>query len=656
MQHFDNSWELLDDHDFILGLFQSDGNQFLSLFPSCTTALCGRCHQLDVSKDDFIFKDTVFCLKITAQCSQDDRIIAKNMDVIVRKIESGLKISSARTDLRTPTLSLCRDFGTNMEPHNIKVGLPRLPAPGSPTCFDLIRRWLVTCDEQHSGCRSHSPPELKRLPTRLIDVDSAQSPDSIRLHEVSPEDREQPERFKYIALSHRWGDKQAHKHFPTTTDNVDRRRKEMPVDTLPRTFRDAVNVTRRLGVRYLWIDSICIVQEGHLRDFETEAKHMETVLHLAYVVIAASRTTGTSGGFLGSRPERKFVILPTESEHSMFVCENIDNFQQEIVEGEMNKRGWVLQERALAQRTIYFGGVQTYWECGEGVRCETLTKMKNNKEEFLGDPNFPEVALNSTKGGRIRLIESLYKQYSTLEFTRDYDRPLAIAGLEQRLIRAFNTKGGYGVFQLYLGRTLLWKRGPSTTLRKIDFPPEQKFQVPSWSWMAYSGAIDFVDAPFDEVDWSENLEFPWESASQWTSSTGDPSSSNVLHTIAWDFDEGKGGSELTYDHGAPPTGSVMKCVIVGKEKWKGSVVKHQQRHFVLVVTPRAAARKPDEYVRIGADVDAESTFVFFRYVLQGAQPNMFEVNQQGAVRLDRKPRVRRGWRSHRDRYRFEIEG
>ncbi|KAF5003962.1 hypothetical protein FDECE_9525 [Fusarium decemcellulare] len=494
------------------------------------------------------------------------------------------------------------DNKTNAKQSEIKVGLPRLPAPGSSAFFDLIRHWIVSCDEQHPKCKSRSPSELKRLPTRLIDVGSERGPGVIYLRQLSSEDRQQPERFNYTALSHRWGDGRVHRHFSTTTDNVDCRRKGIPVDSLPRTFRDAVTVTRQLGVRYLWIDSICIIQEGDLRDFETEAKHMETVFHLAYVVIAASRTTGTSDGFLGGRPEREFAALPISAGYSTFACENIDNFQHQIVEDEMNKRGWVLQERALARRTIYFGGVQTYWECGEGVRCETLTKMKNNKEEFLGDPNFPDVALNSTKGGRIRLVESLYKQYSTLEFTRDYDRPLAIAGLEQRLIRAFNTKGGYGVCQLYLGRTLLWKRGQSTTLRKIDFPPEQKFQVPSWSWMAYNGNIDFVDAPFDEVDWSENLESPWVSASQWTSSTGDSTSSNVLHAIAWDFDEGKGGSGLTYDYGAPPTGSVVKCVIVGKEKRKGAAAKHQQRHFVLIVTPRAAARKPDEYVRIGAGI------------------------------------------------------
>src|SRR5215469_7798924 len=104
----------------------------------------------------------------------------------------------------------------------------------------------------------------------------------------------------------------------------------------------------------------------------------------------------------------------------------------------------------------------------------------SNKAAFLGDPNFPNIATNSTNGGRIRLYESLYKQYSRLQFSRDYDRPIAIAGLEQRLIRAFDTQGGYGVFERYFGRSLLWQRDSDVArMEKIDFPGEQQFRMPT---------------------------------------------------------------------------------------------------------------------------------------------------------------------------------
>ncbi|KAM5354863.1 hypothetical protein ACJ41O_001509 [Fusarium nematophilum] len=485
-------------------------------------------------------------------------------------------------------------------PQDVRVGSPTVFKTQSPAYFTLIRGWIKDCDENHSRCKSDDSVGPARLPTRLIEIGQ----DTIRLHLVGPADREKPHMFQYIALSHRWGDKSIHRHqdFMTTSDNIADRRKGMPIDALPRMFRDAIEVTRKLGMRHLWIDSICIIQEGDLCDFETEAKHTETIFRLAYCVIAASRATGTSDGFLGTRPSREFVTFRGSSRGPVYVCEAIDDFQHDIVEGELNKRGWVLQERALARRTIYFGGVQTYWECGEGVRCETLTKTKNNKEQFLGDPNFPTVATNSSKGGRIRLFESLYKKYSTLQLTHACDRPLAIAGLEQRLIRAFDTKGGYGVFELYLERTLLWKRASSTGLGRIDFPPEQRFQVPSWSWMAYTGPIDYVDAPFSEVDWNKDLRSPWASASNWTSTTGDSAFSHVLQAAAYDIDLPKSGPGIVYDSGAPPPNSPVKCVVVGKEKQKDLVDKAEQRHFSLIVAPRLAARKANEYVRIGVAV------------------------------------------------------
>jgi len=182
-------------------------------------------------------------------------------------------------------------------------------------------------------------------------------------------------KFRYIALSHPWGDAKIHDHFVTTVKNIEDYKAEIDIEKLPKTFRDAIEVTRQLGVQYIWIDSLCIIQ-GEGGDFQDEAKYMETVFRLAYCVIAASRATGTSDGFLGTRQEREFAMFETRSKDPLYVCEAIDDFQHDIIEGSLNKRGWVLQERALARRTIYFAHMQTYWECGEGVRCETLTKMK----------------------------------------------------------------------------------------------------------------------------------------------------------------------------------------------------------------------------------------------------------------------------------------
>jgi Heterokaryon incompatibility protein (HET) len=188
---------------------------------------------------------------------------------------------------------------------------------------------------------------------------------------------EQSKAIRYIALSHPWGSGKENDHFCTTTANIaERLSKGISVDQLPSTFKHAVQVTRALGLQHLWIDSLCIIQ-GDDGDFTSEAKHMETVFSSAYCVFAASRAKRTSSGFLNERQNRKFVRFEAKSPgQAFYVCEAIDDFQNDVIDGHLNKRGWVLQERALARRTIYFTQNQTYWECGEGVRCETLTRMK----------------------------------------------------------------------------------------------------------------------------------------------------------------------------------------------------------------------------------------------------------------------------------------
>ena len=232
------------------------------------------------------------------------------------------------------------------------------------------------CDksETHIGCRSRS---RARLPTRLIEVGTLVAP-ILRLVENIPEVAPSA---GYIALSHPWGDTSAYEPFMTLRKDQSGRnhtfeafQSSIPYDQMHATFKDAVIATRHLGVRYLWIDSICIIQ-GKDGDFAQEAKRMEDVFSGAYCVLAASRARSQLDGFLGPRPQREYVKFQSGKEKPFYVCKTIDNFNKDVIEGSLNKRGWVLQERALARRTVYFTENQAYFECGEGVRCETLTRM-----------------------------------------------------------------------------------------------------------------------------------------------------------------------------------------------------------------------------------------------------------------------------------------
>ena len=199
----------------------------------------------------------------------------------------------------------------------------------------------------------------------MVDVGDIHST-SVHLH-VSRAGDESP----YIALSHRWG-----VGIPLTLrrENINNFRRSIGDGELPRTFKDAVNITRQLKVRYLWIDSLCIIQNDP-EDWEREAKLMEDVFSSAYCTIAASCARSTEDGFLKTRRDRQCVETQVGKDPPLYICELIDDFRNDVEQEKLNKRGWVLQERVLSRRTIYFAKNQVYWECGHGVRCETLTKM-----------------------------------------------------------------------------------------------------------------------------------------------------------------------------------------------------------------------------------------------------------------------------------------
>lgn len=203
------------------------------------------------------------------------------------------------------------------------------------------------------------------MPIRLVEV-----ADSIRLVDASTF-----EQCEYVALSHCWGALTAEERFCTYERNIEDLKRSIDFDMLPLTFRDAITVTRGIGVRYIWIDSLCIIQDD-AEDWEKESRKMEQVFSNAYCTIGASSAKSSLEGFLNRKMSRPCVQIQTQTAGQLYICPAIDNFHQDVELGELNRRGWVLQERALSRRTIYYTSTQVYWECGGGVQCETLARLE----------------------------------------------------------------------------------------------------------------------------------------------------------------------------------------------------------------------------------------------------------------------------------------
>jgi hypothetical protein len=248
-----------------------------------------------------------------------------------------------------------------------------VPPITRPSRIALLCEWLRKCDEFHS-CIRRSVTIEESLPSRLLFVGNTNDPDSLRIDLVT-----EIEETKYCALSHRWGtlSKDEEQEFCTTKDNLTCRLKHLSNCKLPKTFQDAVWVTRQLQVPYLWIDSLCIIQAGDDgKDWKFESERMEGVFSSAYCTIAATSARDIKDGFLNRSQGPEYLYIQDSSKHRFYVCAGADNFDEDVNHAELNSRAWVMQERVLSRRTVHFSANGIYWECGEGVCCETLVTMK----------------------------------------------------------------------------------------------------------------------------------------------------------------------------------------------------------------------------------------------------------------------------------------
>jgi hypothetical protein len=211
----------------------------------------------------------------------------------------------------------------------------------------------------------------------------------------------------------------------------------------------------------------------------------------------------------------------------------------------------------------------------------------SSKASFLGDSNFPYSMPNFVKGQQIALYQDLYERYSRLELSFIQDRPVAIRGLETRLIKVLETKGKFGVFHVYLRRGLLWQRGKES-LERIDFSIRTEQEpVPSWSWMAYAGDIRFADVPFGEVEWDQ---WHQDVISPWKNAQDNNRIPLELEVLVRDLRPTPPGSRVFLDEGGFRSGRHFKCVIVGSSKTpnQGKV----RVYYVLIVTPLSHGWSP----------------------------------------------------------------
>ncbi|KAI0411895.1 hypothetical protein F5X98DRAFT_383183 [Xylaria grammica] len=572
-------WESVPDNDFATRLFGVLSWDTIRPRSGCQgKVLCPSCNAINSPR---LFRPVVYRYELESS-SQDCHLCG----ILYSALKSHRYESQAEISLYQDGSIVGIKDGPNLlsvyvEPdrrirQGTQLGLPRLPDAGSQEQFLLLKEWIKVCDTTHSSCcrpndEANNGSSSFSMPTRLLKLGNP-----IRLVESG----NLPEAGRLC----------------TFKNNIAQLTQGIEFNDLPKTFQDAIQVTGGIGIEYLWIDSLCIIQ-GDREDWGRESSLMEGVFSSAYCTIAASSSKSSAEGFLNVRQPRLCVQLETASMGKLYVCQNIDNFHRDVGLGELNSRGWVMQERVLSRRSIFYTSTQVYWECGAGVHCETLARLKNAKAALVGDARFPNSALEYYRDGRQILIQDLYEGYSRLAFTDYWDRPVAILGLQERLARALGTRGAYGVFAEYFARLLLWKRCNDGPMKRLSQLPESKWllgahhDAPTWSWFSKVGAIKYITLEFQTIQW-ERADFknPFESSEN--QSRCIKTFRAKVRKISLSQDEVP--RYIILDEDQDVVVNDLRCVVIGRGRFRDSTPG--VRDHVLIIRNVVGS---DRYERIG---------------------------------------------------------
>ena len=287
-----------------------------------------------------------------------------------------------------------------------------------------------------------------------------------------------------MTLSYRWG-----KFRPLITTRANFRQFYKGInETLPVSFEDAIHITRHLGVDFLWIDSLCIVQDDEA-DWLEEASKMGSIFANSYCTIAATEGKDNSHGILKTdtgMPRVKVLLGNTPGSYG-YLGFRPDPFQDIDLAG-LNERGWVLQERLLSPRIVHFTKFRMYWECRLSIGCDDLTVVSrttgllNLTRERPGDHGIHI----STPEQWFEIVQ----KYSQCLLTRATDKLHAINGI----VSSIGTHTGHrflnGIWEDAIIQGVLWCH------KETHFERFTALKLPSWSWMAYTGPMQHVQLGF----------------------------------------------------------------------------------------------------------------------------------------------------------------
>jgi hypothetical protein len=376
--------------------------------------------------------------------------------------------------------------------------------------LELVKTWVQNCEQWHgSECIDLTPWKTSDFGVPFIRMISL---DDNRLIETACPP-------PYAALSYVWGSATV---FKTIRDNIDKlmQPEGLPVPSFPKSIRDAMILAKELGFRYIWIDSLCIIQDS-AEDKVQQLRMMDRIYSCASLTIVAAAGSHADAGIPGLQPEtrsRKQHIARISDDLTL-VALHPDTYRSAAAT-TWNTRGWTYQERLLSKRCLFsFPDGSVSFQCSVAVwgedyyaetphlkRCAPMMDIALNRSWMapgaVKERGIPTVHIANTS--YLREYCRLVEEYTGRNMSFASDRLLGINGVLDVLRREFGLNFIHGLPEAIIYIALLWQ--PRNKLKRV--PKDLKTNLPlfpSWSWTGWTGSVGYEDwNSFNDMPGIEN--------------------------------------------------------------------------------------------------------------------------------------------------------
>ncbi|KAL2066078.1 hypothetical protein VTL71DRAFT_2149 [Oculimacula yallundae] len=393
--------------------------------------------------------------------------------------------------------------------------------PTSDSHYETAKTWLQACSS-HSKCNEtvsgsgHINPYDAPFPTRVIEITREDGQQRLYLRHTDGL------KGAYVTLTHRWNDFTG--KCSTTTANLEKRLIEGDFGELPQLFRDAFVIVEKLGINFIWIDSLCIIQSGDdYVDWRREAPKMAQYYQFSVFTLAGTAEDIVGGLFHPYAKDAipwssKLVRLPYRNKNNLIAgnlyCFKrrttvVEEYMEQVWSSILFRRGWILQEWLLSKRLLWYTPHGLFFECQQELPRSydqaqlTFTRASADLQEYLSI----KASFHHSNNDILSFWYSVLEVYSAQHLTKDSDHILAVAGLAKEVgsilanPKRLPSLNGSSQNEVYVAglwlrgihRGLLWEEQHAATLwtKKVK-------GAPSWSWASLITLVQWPAKGNDE--------------------------------------------------------------------------------------------------------------------------------------------------------------